>query len=79
MRTLTISAAVFSAFLLVGASASVFAQSDEKKATKYTIKHKTKKMGQATADKALVYILRPAFMGMAIKMWSIFGGLSTTY
>lgn len=70
MRTVTISTVVFSAFLLVGASASVFAQSDEKKATKYTIKHKTKQMGQATADKALVYILRPAFVGMAIKMWA---------
>ncbi len=70
MRTLTISTAILSAFLLVGASASVFAQSDEKKGTKYTIKHKTKQMGQATADKALVYILRPAFVGFAIKMWA---------
>lgn len=70
MRTLTISTAMLSAFLLVGASASVFAQSDENKGTKYTIKHKTKQMGQATADKALVYILRPAFVGIAIKMWA---------
>jgi hypothetical protein len=28
------------------------------------------KWGRATADKALVYILRPAFVGMAIKMWA---------
>lgn len=68
MRTLTISTAMLSAFLLVGASASVFAQSDENKGIKYTIKHKTKQMGQATADKALVYILRPTFVGIAIKM-----------
>lgn len=70
MRTLTISTAMLSAFLLVGASASVFAQSDENKGIKYTIKHKTKQMGQATADKALVYILRPTFVGIAIKMWA---------
>lgn len=70
MRTLTISTAILSAFLLVGISASTLAQSDVKKAGKYTIKYKTKKMGEATADKALVYILRPAFPGKAVKMWA---------
>lgn len=70
MRTLTISTAVFSVFMLAGSSAGVFAQSEEKQGTKYTVKHKTKQMAQATADKALVYILRPAFAGFAIKMWA---------
>ena len=70
MRTLTIPIAVLSVFMLVGASANVFAQSDEKKGASYTIKHKTKQMGQATAEKALVYILRPARTGFAIKMWA---------
>ncbi len=45
MRTLTICTAMLSAFLLAGASTSVFAQSDENKGAKYTIKHKTKQMG----------------------------------
>jgi hypothetical protein len=36
----------------------------------YLIKHKDKAMGKASPDKALVYILRPAGMGTAIKMWA---------
>ena len=70
MRTLTISIAILSAFLLLGAStSSVLAQGDKKEKT-YIVKYKKKQMGEATADKALVYILRPAFPGKAVKMWA---------
>ena len=67
MRTLTISTAILSAFLLLGASTTALAQGDKKEKT-YIVKYKKKQMGEATADKALVYILRPAFPGKAVKM-----------
>ena len=40
------------------------------KATKYTIKHETKQMGEATSDKALVYFLRPAFLPWRKYTWN---------
>lgn len=36
----------------------------------YLIEHKQEQWGEQRADKALVYILRPATMGFAIKMWA---------
>ena len=70
MRTLTISIAILSASFLLGAStSSALAQGDKKEKT-YIVKYKKKQMGEATADKALVYILRPAFPGKAVKMWA---------
>lgn len=69
MRTLTMSTSILSLFLLLSGPTSAFAKGDAKETT-YIIKHKTKQMGQALPDKALVYILRPAFVGLAIKMWA---------
>lgn len=67
MRALTISTVVLSAFLLFGVSTTEFAHAEGKK---FVVKHKDKQMGEVTADKALVYILRPAFVGKVIKMWA---------
>lgn len=36
----------------------------------YLIQHKQEQWGEQRADKALVYIIRPATMGFAIKMWA---------
>lgn len=36
----------------------------------YSIKHKDKQWGQVQHDKALVYIIRPAFIGFAVKFWA---------
>ena len=36
----------------------------------YLIEHKVEQWGEQRADKALVYIVRPATIGFAIKMWA---------
>ncbi len=69
MRIPTITTATLSLFLLVGWPTATFAQ-DEHKESAYIAKHTKKHMGQAPPDKALIYILRPAFGGTAIKMWA---------
>jgi len=40
------------------------------RAEDYVVKHKSKEMGEVKSDKALVYILRPSFVGFAVKMWA---------
>ncbi len=52
-------------FLLLPAG---LVQADEDDA--YSIKHKDKQWGQVQPDKALVYIIRPAFIGFAVKFWA---------
>ncbi len=53
---------IFIGLLLLLLAASCYAQGGGTKTTKYTIKHDTKQMGQATSDKALVYIIRPSYL-----------------
>ena len=61
---------IFIGLLWLMLAASCYAQGTGTKATKYTIKHETKQMGEATSDKALVYILRPAFYPYRTYTWT---------
>jgi len=61
---------IFSGLLLLLLAASCYAAGGGTKTTKYTIKHDTKQMGEATFDKALVYIIRPAFMPYLFYTWA---------
>ncbi len=58
----------FSLFLLFGAVADTFAQRFEE--PKYFVKHKEKQMGQASPDKALIYVMRPKSFGKFVEMWT---------
>lgn len=57
------------AFLLFAGAAVTYAAEGDQTGKYYTI-HQEKKMGQPTANRALVYIIRPQFLGTAIKFWS---------
>lgn len=60
------SALIISAYLLLCLIMAPVAAKDEP----YLIKQGQKQWGEQQADKALVYIIRPATMGFAIKMWA---------
>ena len=64
---------IFIGLLLLLLAASCYAQGGGTNTTKYTIKHETKQMGEATSDKALVYILRPAFLPYLTYTWTFVG------